>query len=93
MLSNLSAAPVLILTPTRPSTRYRMMAMLRFRTAWSSGLRLTIFIALCICVLQAVAVVLEKGNLSIGQLTLPEIEDKLQVLQPGTFWHSDDNLM
>lgn len=44
-----------------------------------------LFIALCICISQAAAVVLEKGNVSIGQLTVPEIEDKLQVLEPQFF--------
>ena len=64
--------------------------MLRFRMARSSSLRLVLLAALCICVLQAAAVVLEKGNVSIGQLTVPEIEDKLQVLQPDFILSSEE---
>lgn len=62
--------------------RYRRMVVLRFMPARSSASRLMLFIGLCFCILQAAAVVLEKTNVSIGQLTVPEIEDKLQVIRP-----------
>jgi len=44
-----------------------------------------LFILLCSFALQAHAVVLEKGDASIGQLTVPEIEDKLQVMKHQSF--------
>ncbi len=44
-----------------------------------------LFILLCSFALQSHAVVLEKGDASIGQLTVPEIEDKLQVMNINHF--------
>lgn len=64
--------------------------MLRLKMARSSSWRLMLLIALCICVLQAAAFVHEKGKVSVGQLTVPEIEDKLQVRQSRFPWHSYD---
>ncbi len=69
--------------------------MLRFIPARSSASRLMLVIALGYCILQAAAVVLEKTNetnVSIGQLTVPEIEDKLQVLRPEFLYHSKDHI-
>lgn len=43
------------------------------------SMRLLLLMTLFGFVLQSVAVVLEKSDVSIGQLTVPEIEDRLQV--------------
>ncbi|KAI9880503.1 MAG: hypothetical protein M1830_002543 [Pleopsidium flavum] len=52
--------------------------MSRFQLSPSRHRQLMLVMMLCLFAFQSVAVVLEKGDASVGQLTVPEIEDKLQ---------------
>ena len=58
--------------------------MFEVHFAPSKGPRLISLALLCLFTFLAAAAVLEKRDVSIGQLTVPEIEDKLQVRISGS---------
>ncbi len=53
--------------------------MIQFGLGSLRLVRLVLLVMLSGFILQATAVVLEKGDISVERLTVPEIEDKLQV--------------